>query len=156
MPIGQHLTTCLHCGNSFTCGDCILTTCDSCRKAGHTGDWSTGCMACWVESTNRTLKAAAPQCAFTLVYQSKHHGDAPVFKEYRADGWPLCPFCGEDELYSFRRDLAIIVKDTIEPPTPAEIRAVIAEYIDAGLRCYRCNWELPAKPVMVNLPPGNK
>lgn len=23
-------------------------------------------------------------------------------QEYRADGWPYCPICGEDELYSLR------------------------------------------------------
>jgi hypothetical protein len=34
----------------------------------------------------------------------------------RPDGWPLCPSCGDDELYS----LAL-------PPTPETIRA-----------CYRC------------------
>ena len=25
---------------------------------------------------------------------------AAAFSEYRADGWPYCPACGEDELYS--------------------------------------------------------
>jgi hypothetical protein len=24
----------------------------------------------------------------------------PIFREFRWDGWPLCPRCGEDELYS--------------------------------------------------------
>lgn len=23
------------------------------------------------------------------------------YKERRSDGWPLCPFCGQDELWSF-------------------------------------------------------
>ena len=23
-----------------------------------------------------------------------------MFKEFRSDGWPLCPTCGEDELFS--------------------------------------------------------
>ena len=37
---------------------------------------------------------------------------------YRPDGWPLCPQCGEDELYS------------IAPlPSPADF-----------LRCLNCNW----------------
>lgn len=48
--------------------------------------------------------------------------------EYRADGWPLCPFCEEDELWSpLRWD-----GEGERPP--------IAAYIAAGLRCYLCGW----------------
>jgi hypothetical protein len=39
--------------------------------------------------------------------------------QYRADGWPLCPACGEDELHS---------------------RETIASPLDP-LRCYRCGWQ---------------
>lgn len=39
-------------------------------------------------------------------------------KRHRADGWPICPQCDEDELYS----LAI-------PADPAKIDG-----------CYRCGW----------------
>jgi len=49
-------------------------------------------------------------------------------KEYRADGWPLCPQCEEDELYS------LLQWDGIKERPP------LAEWIAAGLRCYRCNW----------------
>lgn len=48
--------------------------------------------------------------------------------EYRADGWPLCPNCGEDELWS-----PLI-------PDPIDSKPSIADYIAAGLRCYLCGW----------------
>lgn len=44
---------------------------------------------------------------------------SPEYSERRRDGWPLCPRCGEDELYS----LAI----------PATIETIEA--------CYACNWK---------------
>lgn len=47
---------------------------------------------------------------------------------YRADGWPLCPCCGEDELWS-----PLI-------PDPIDNRPPIADYIAAGLHCYKCGW----------------
>lgn len=50
------------------------------------------------------------------------------FKEYRADGWPICPRCEEDELWSpLRWD-----GEGEKPPIQA--------YIDAGLTCYLCGW----------------
>jgi hypothetical protein len=48
--------------------------------------------------------------------------------EYRADGWPLCPHCGEDELWSQLHWDGL----TDRPP--------LAAWLAAGLRCYRCNW----------------
>lgn len=42
--------------------------------------------------------------------------------EYRADGWPLCPECGEDELYSIR--------SFDEPPDASH-----------PMRCYVCSFE---------------
>ncbi len=54
-----------------------------------------------------------------------------IFKSgFRADGWPLCPNCGEDELYS-------LLNWNGEGDRPA-----IESYIDAGMRCYRCSWVL--------------
>lgn len=47
--------------------------------------------------------------------------------EYRADGWPLCPECGEDEL----ADLS--VRDWPAQSFKADP--------GAELRCYRCGWE---------------
>lgn len=66
--------------------------------------------------------------------------------KYREDGWPLCPNCGEDELYSrFNWN-----GEGERPP--------IQEWIDAGLACYNCAWTnvkpLPLsfyqRPVSVN------
>jgi hypothetical protein len=42
------------------------------------------------------------------------------YTEHRKDGWPLCPSCGEDELYSLA-----------EGPSIQTIRG-----------CYRCAWFL--------------
>lgn len=42
-----------------------------------------------------------------------------TYTEHRADGWPLCPRCGDDELYSLM--------------VPATIETI------AG--CYACNWK---------------
>jgi len=70
------------------------------------------------------------------------------FTEYRLDGWPLCPKCGEDELMSFlfpklnfthARDTYTInfVINTLD--------GSIQDFIDAGMRCIACGWELPTK-----------
>lgn len=45
------------------------------------------------------------------------------YLEYRRDGWPICPACGEDELYS----LAV----------PATVETICG--------CYRCNWKPKAE-----------
>lgn len=52
-----------------------------------------------------------------------------AYPEKRADGWPLCPCCGEDELWSpsFRWN-----GECERPPMKA--------WILAGLRCSTCNW----------------
>jgi hypothetical protein len=55
--------------------------------------------------------------------------DSP-YKEFRADGWPLCPVCEEDELYSHL--MLGWTKD--EPPS-------VAECIATGMACYRCGWD---------------
>ena len=44
-----------------------------------------------------------------------------VYREFRDDGWPLCPQCGEDELWS--------------PASPATIETISG--------CYRCDWKAP-------------
>lgn len=49
-----------------------------------------------------------------------------VFLTLRPDGWPLCPACGEDELWS-----PLIWEE--EPPA-------LEAFIAAGLSCYRCGW----------------
>lgn len=57
-------------------------------------------------------------------------------KEFREDGWPLCPACGEDELWS---PLLWNLPGNNEEVPPVQV------FIDAGLKCYRCGWSLPAK-----------
>lgn len=51
----------------------------------------------------------------------------PLFREYRDDGWPLCPKCGEDELYSHLHWMGE------RPPLQA--------FIAAGMACYTCDWK---------------
>ena len=51
-----------------------------------------------------------------------------AIKEYRADGWPLCPCCGEDELWSRLQWDGL----TERPP--------LSEWIAVGLSCYYCGW----------------
>lgn len=51
------------------------------------------------------------------------------YKEFRKDGWPLCPNCGEDELWS-----RLLWTGYGESP-PME------DYIKDGLQCYRCQWQ---------------
>ena len=50
----------------------------------------------------------------------------------RVDGWPLCPICGNDEVWS-----PLTVEDgTGHPRTPT-----LEEYVDHGdFRCYACGW----------------
>lgn len=60
--------------------------------------------------------------------------DKSQFKERRPDGWPLCPQCEEDELYSRYS------------PTCREIEAgtndaILRLYLACGVKCYFCGWE---------------
>lgn len=48
--------------------------------------------------------------------------------EYREDGWPLCPTCGADELWS-----------SLQWDGEGE-RPPLEDYIKAGLTCYLCHW----------------
>lgn len=49
------------------------------------------------------------------------------FRQFREDGWPLCPQCGEDELFSLLR--------WDGGPKPE-----LAKFVEAGMECYRCHW----------------
>ena len=53
-----------------------------------------------------------------------------IYKEFRNDGWPLCPQCGEDELYSL---LMLVWYGEGERPT-------IEDCLKDEMRCYYCNW----------------
>ncbi len=54
-------------------------------------------------------------------------GKAPTFTVFRADGWPFCPACENDELYSLHI-----------PATIATIRG-----------CYACGWVPPLKGLRI-------
>lgn len=56
------------------------------------------------------------------------------FTEYRPDGWPLCPQCGEDELYSH------LIWDGCGERPPLE------DWIEAGIGCYVCQWFMKLAP----------
>jgi hypothetical protein len=75
----------------------------------------------------------------TFIDQQKT-GTVPLvtFTEFRSDGWPLCPACGEDELYSFlsMRDPFYVMNYFDEHGSNPPIQ----EYIDAGMCCYFCSW----------------
>lgn len=57
------------------------------------------------------------------------------FTEFRKDGWPLCPQCGEDELAS---TLLLSYKDG---PVPTLPECLADEFL-----CYACHWT-SAQPV---------
>ncbi len=69
------------------------------------------------EATRAALAAAMERAYIQIVYPEK-----------RADGWPLCPHCGEDELWS-------ALNWDGEGERPA-----MHAWICAGLTCYKCHW----------------
>lgn len=54
----------------------------------------------------------------------------PVYKEFRKDGWPYCPNCEEDELYSY----LMLGWTKSEPPS-------VQDCLDSGMECYACSWK---------------
>lgn len=52
------------------------------------------------------------------------------YTEFRPDGWPLCPQCGEDELYS---ELMLDYLGEGERP-------IVQDCIAGEMACYYCNW----------------
>ncbi len=57
-------------------------------------------------------------------------------QEYRRDGWPLCPRCGDDELYSL-----VIMQNAGKVPGPTLDECFAGEF-----RCYYCNWQGKIEP----------
>ena len=53
---------------------------------------------------------------------------------YRADGWPLCPQCGDDELWSRVPGSPKALQ--LEPGSPDLLDACFREIFS----CYLCNW----------------
>lgn len=54
----------------------------------------------------------------------------PRFTTYRTDGWPLCPQCDEDELYSH----VCLRWDGVSP------RPTLDESLAGDFTCYVCGW----------------
>ncbi len=55
--------------------------------------------------------------------------DMHEFEDYRADGWPLCPKCGNDELQNPRVGTGAVTTPTLQA------------FIQDGLKCLACGWE---------------
>lgn len=54
-----------------------------------------------------------------------------TYTEFRKDGWPLCPCCGEDELFS---SAMMNWNGDGERPT-------LQQCLDNTMICYRCGWD---------------
>ena len=73
---------------------------------------------------------------------SENSQNLPHAGEYRRDGWPLCPRCGNDELASThpitnkRDEYGNVVGFLTRRPEPTD-----------PMRCYVCGWEgeVPAR-----------
>lgn len=60
------------------------------------------------------------------------------FTEFRKDGWPLCPACGEDELYSR------VALHWVEGGRDMDTQPTIADCLAGEFGCYACGWETPS------------
>ena len=67
--------------------------------------------------------------------------DKPKYKEFRADGWPLCPCCGGDELYSMAMMKYAGQGLRGEKPT-------LQKCLDGEMHCYECDWTSEKPPVI--------
>jgi hypothetical protein len=70
---------------------------------------------------------------------------------WRADGWPFCPRCGEDELFCLDMD-ALEKASQLSTKVDVLNRVMMLRILGgswSGLRCYRCS---PGKPVMLYRP----
>lgn len=62
------------------------------------------------------------------------------YVKFRDDGWPLCPNCGEDDLW-------MTALDSTEwgLPTPGDAESFAAA-IKAIIGCYNCGWNPSGDP----------
>lgn len=70
----------------------------------------------------------------------KKHLEGLPLTEFRADGWPLCPRCGEDEVMSHLALPAIMAYHDSHGQNPP-----LQDYLNASLQCLYCGWSRPAK-----------
>lgn len=80
----------------------------------------------------------SPDQAGSEIVAWKEIQSPSVYTEFRKDGWPLCPNCGEDELWCGSVEFQMHHK---RPPT-------IEECISMGLRCYYCQDAFPGEEEM--------
>lgn len=92
------------------------------------GSYQVACCHCGITHVADKRATACRACA------EKHFvtlgAPSEVFKESRADGWPFCPVCEEDELYSLRM---LNYHGQGEKPS-------LADCLAGEMRCYRCAW----------------
>ena len=67
-----------------------------------------------------------------------------TFTEFRKDGWPLCPQCGEDELYS----VYLFMPHGIDRQAKGE-QIELDELLRYPFRCYYCGWRNDRDPVLL-------
>lgn len=60
--------------------------------------------------------------------------------EYRRDGWPLCPRCGEDEVMSWLDTDCVLAHIEQHGDKPSR-----EEYLMAELSCLYCGWVRPER-----------
>jgi hypothetical protein len=81
-------------------------------------------------SGSRRLKRES-QYAKRIIESANERAKARAY-EARADGWPLCPNCHNDELYSL-----LSCKD----PSGVPRAPTLAEFLeDDDFCCYACSW----------------
>lgn len=69
-----------------------------------------------------------------IVLNHLEHGRGPIieqFKDFRKDGWPVCPKCGDEELWC----------PGFVAWTREEDKPTLAQCYFKGFKCYRCSWE---------------
>jgi hypothetical protein len=81
----------------------------------------------------RTVRSLTKSKSVLIVtpigFNARKMGNA-IYKEIRADGWPLCPQCEEDELYSA---LMLAYDGKGEPPS-------LEKCLANEMCCYLCDW----------------
>jgi hypothetical protein len=62
-----------------------------------------------------------------------------MYADFRRDGWPLCPLCKEDELYSTRmiEFASAVAKGQAQDPAD---RPSVFQCMRGVMRCYKCGW----------------
>lgn len=68
-----------------------------------------------------------------------------IYTEFRKDGWPLCPNCGEDELWSLYVPPLDGEPQALHVPPIKDAEApvtMLEKYIAEIVGCLSCNWKI--------------